>query len=158
MGSMRSEAVRIADQLQRAMDGPAWHGPALREILRGVDGAVAARRPESGAHSIWELVLHIRAWDLYALRRIGGEEWEPSEDENFPRVAEISEEAWAKAQAELAVVHSELVAAMAKFPEVRLGEKVPGRDPDYHTFYYMLHGAVQHMLYHAGQIAVLKKG
>jgi hypothetical protein len=42
-------------------------------------------------------------------------------------------------------------------PDSRLAERVPGKEPDYYTLYYMLHGIVQHELYHAGQIALLKK-
>ncbi len=30
------EAARIADQLRRAFDGSAWHGPALLELLGSV--------------------------------------------------------------------------------------------------------------------------
>ena len=36
----------------------------------------------------------------------------------------------------------------------RLDALVPGYD---YSYYVMLHGAVQHTLYHAGQIAILKK-
>ena len=155
---MTSETARIADQLQRAMHGPAWHGPSLLETLEGVSAERAARRPGSGAHSIWELTLHIQAWDLYAWRRLAGQLWEPEDEENFPAVSEVSEVAWERAKSGLVRVHDELVRAVEKFPDERLGEKVPGRDPDHHTFYYMLHGAVQHVLYHTGQIAILKKG
>jgi hypothetical protein len=36
----------------------------------------------------------------------------------------------------------------------KLDEIAPGKN---HSLYVMLHGATQHDLYHAGQIAVLKK-
>ncbi len=67
-----SEASRIADQLRRAFDGDAWHGDSVLEILNGVTAAQAAARPITHAHSIWELVLHIAAWDGVVLRRLGG--------------------------------------------------------------------------------------
>jgi hypothetical protein len=67
-----SEAAGIADQLRRAFDGGAWHGDSLFEILKGVTAAQAAARPIQGAHTIWELVLHIAAWDGAVLRRLGG--------------------------------------------------------------------------------------
>jgi hypothetical protein len=54
-----SEIHRIADQLKRSLEGEAWHGPALRELLSGVTAKQAAARPLAGAHSIWEIVLHI---------------------------------------------------------------------------------------------------
>src|ERR1035438_6262552 len=63
----RSEASRLADQLRRAFDGSAWHGPALLELLEDVDAATAAAKPLLKVHSIWELVLHIAVWDGAAL-------------------------------------------------------------------------------------------
>ena len=54
-------------------------------------------------------------------------------------------------------VHEELVRAVSQFPEARLSDRVPGKQGAHYKFYYMLHGVVQHELYHAGQIALLKK-
>ena len=53
--------------------------------------------------------------------------------------------------------HEELASAVAALPDARLDEMVPGKEGAHYTFYYMLHGLVQHELYHAGQIALLKK-
>lgn len=154
----RSEAARIADQLRRAFYGEAWHGDSLFEILEGVTAAQAAARPVAHAHTIWELVLHIAAWDGAVLRRLGGAAVELSDAENFPPVTDASEAAWRKALAHVRRVHEELVSAVAVLPDSRLGEMVPGKKGAHYTFYYMLHGVVQHELYHAGQIALLKKG
>jgi uncharacterized damage-inducible protein DinB len=152
-----SETARIADQLRRAFGGEAWHGDSLFEILDGITAAQAAARPIKNAHSIWELVLHIAAWDGAVRRRLGGEALALSDEQNFPPVSDTSESAWRKALAHVRQVHDELIAAVSAFPDSRLDQKVPGKDPDYDTFYYMLHGVVQHELYHAGQIALLKK-
>lgn len=38
------ETTRIADPLRRGLAGPAWHGPALLEVLAG-----ATARPTSAA-------------------------------------------------------------------------------------------------------------
>jgi len=151
-----SEAARIADQLRRAFDGEAWHGDSLFEILEGVSAAQAAR-PVANGHSIWELVLHIAAWDGAVLRWFEGNAVELADAENFARVTDGSEAAWAKTLAEVRRVHDGLIAAVAKLPDSRLDEIVPGKEGAHYTFYYMLHGVVQHELYHAGQIAILKK-
>ena len=58
-----AEAKRIAEQHRRAYHGEAWHGPSVFETLRGVTAATAAKRPISGAHTIWELVLHLTSWE-----------------------------------------------------------------------------------------------
>jgi len=152
-----TEATRIADQLRRAFGGEAWHGDSVFEILDGVTAAQAAAHPIKNAHSIWELVLHIAAWDGAVLRRMGGVAVELSDAENFPQVTDASETAWRTALARVRRVHEELVAAVATLLESRLYEMVPGKEGAHYTFYYMLQGVAQHELYHAGQIALLKK-
>ena len=154
-----SETTRIADQLRRAFDGNAWHGDALFEILNTVTAQQAAARPLKDAHSIWELVLHITAWDGAVRRRMNGETVQLQGDDNFPSVTDASEAAWRKTLDNAKRTHDELVKAVATFPDSRLNEKVPGKDkePDWYNFYYMLHGVAQHELYHAGQMAILKK-
>jgi uncharacterized damage-inducible protein DinB len=149
-----SEASLIADQLRRAFEGDAWHGPALLELLRDVDAATAAARPLPEAHSIWELVLHIAVWDAAACRRIAGEVCQPEGVDNFPLVPKPTESAWREAIKQATQTHDVLVKTVAALPESRLRDQVPGKDYD---FYFLLHGVVQHELYHAGQIAVLKK-
>jgi uncharacterized damage-inducible protein DinB len=152
-----SEPARIADQLRRAFDGGAWHGDSLFEILAGVTAAQAAAHPIKGAHSIWELVLHIAAWDAAVRRRMTGVPAKLSAAKNFPPVTDTSEAAWAKTLEHVRRVHEELIDAVKKFPEKSFHKQVPGKKGAHHTFYYMLHGLAQHELYHAGQIALLKK-
>ena len=149
-----SETARIADQLKRAVGGDAWHGPALMEILAGVDAAAAAARPISNAHTIWELTLHISAWDSVILRRIAGKAASPSDEENFPKIKDTSEAAWRVTLANLHRQHQELLRVISEMPDSRLSEQVLGKDYD---FYFLLHGTVQHALYHAGQIVLLKR-
>jgi uncharacterized damage-inducible protein DinB len=149
-----SEAARIADQLRRAFDGSAWHGPALLELLEDVDAATAAAKPLPKVHSIWELVLHIAVWDSAALRRLSGEKCQPTGTANFPLVSMSTTAAWRKAVAATKRTHDSLVKTVDALPDSRLGDPVPGKRYD---FYHMLHGIAQHELYHAGQIAILKK-
>jgi uncharacterized damage-inducible protein DinB len=150
----RSEASRIADQLHRAFHGSAWHGPALLELLADVDAATAAAKPLPHVHSIWELVLHVAVWDDAALRRLDGKRWQPTGLANFPPVSAPAEAAWRSAKVEARRTHDTLVETVAALPDSRLGDRVPGKRYD---FYHMLHGIAQHELYHAGQIAILKK-
>jgi len=150
-----SETVRIADQLRRAFDGSAWHGPSLLELLKDVDAETAAARPLGDVHSIWELVLHIAVWDDAGLRRLSGEKWQPVGLANFPQVTTMTEGAWRKAVAAAKRTHETLVKTVAGLPDSRLWDRCPGKRYD---FYHLLHGIAQHDLYHAGQIAILKKG
>jgi len=154
MASTNSESALIADQLRRAFEGDAWHGPALLELLQDVNAGTAAASPLADAHSIWELVLHIAAWDGAALRRIAGEKIQLTGIANFPVVPKPTEAAWRKAVTQAKRTHDVLVKTVARLPESRLRERVPGKTYD---FGHMLHGVAQHELYHAGQIAILKK-
>jgi uncharacterized damage-inducible protein DinB len=149
-----SEGARIADQLRRAFYGSAWHGPALLELLEDVDAATAAVKPVADVHSIWELVMHIAVWDDAALRRLDGNKWQPSGLKNFPPVTKRTEAAWRKAVAATKRTHDTLVKTVAGLSDARLRDRVPGKRYD---FYHMLQGIAQHELYHAGQIAILKK-
>jgi uncharacterized damage-inducible protein DinB len=149
-----TEGGRIADQLRRAFDGSAWHGPSLMELLEDVNAGTAAAKPLPDVHSIWELVLHVAAWDAAGCRRLRGEKTQPTGTANFPIVPRPAEASWRKAVAQVKGTHDVLVKTVAALPESRLRERVPGKRYD---FYFMLHGIVQHELYHAGQIAILKK-
>src|SRR5512146_275359 len=154
-GSFKIDEIsRIADQLKRAFEGDAWHGPAVLEVLEGVSARAAAGKPVAGAHSIWELVLHIAAWDGAIRRRMEGQALQLSDEQDFPPVKDTSDAAWRAALEDLKQRHADLIQGVLSMPDHRLTSQVPGKDYD---FYHMLHGAVQHELYHAGQIALLKK-
>ena len=151
--SMR-EVERILDQSKRAFEGEAWHGPSLTAILEGVTAPQAAARPLSAAHSIWELVFHIAAWERAGLRRLGGDPANLSDAEDWPTVADTSEAAWEQTRKTLKEGHEEFQAAISKLDDGGLDERVVGSRA---SVYGTLHGIIQHTLYHAGQIALLKK-
>ncbi len=149
-----SEVNRIVDQLHRSMFGEAWHGPAVMELLAGVDAKSAAARPIYHAHSIWELTLHIAAWQGAVRTRIGGKAVELSDEQDWPPVSDTSKSAWEKAVRSLRDAYEQLRDAVAALDDQRLLAPVPGRD---YNLYFLIHGVIQHNLYHAGQIAILKK-
>jgi uncharacterized damage-inducible protein DinB len=155
-----SEVNRIAGWIHAAYEGPAWHGPALCEVLTGVTADTAAQRPISRAHTIREIVLHITVWISVATRRLEGaaiptlaaaEDW-PAAPEPSPETRDAE---WQRALERLAEAQRNLEAAARKLTDDRLRETVLGDRP--YSIYTMLHGVVHHNLYHAGQIALIKK-
>jgi len=148
------EAGRIADQLQRAFYGAAWHGPAVMELLEDVNATMATARPIVNVHNIWELLLHVAVWDRAALTRLGGSKCQPTGEANFPHVMKANEAAWRKTINDAKRTHDRLVRTVSRMSDQRLRDRVPGKRYD---FYHMLHGIAQHELYHAGQMAILKK-
>jgi len=150
-----SETVRIAEQLRRAFDGGAWHGPAVLEAIGDVTAAEASARPVSGGHSIWELALHIGSCEAYVGRCVEAKGIvETSDAEDWPSHDDASPAAWEKARLALGDGNLRLRKAIGALDLARLQETVPGKGYD---FYVMLHGIVQHDLYHAGQISLLKR-
>jgi uncharacterized damage-inducible protein DinB len=148
------EVERINDQLRRAYMGKAWHGPSVKEVLEGVHASQAALRPISGAHTIWELTHHIGAWADIVRRAVGGEQFEITDDMNFPPVTDTTESAWQASLTKLDDIHKSLTRTVSGLSESRLDEPaVEGSS----TVYVLLHGVAQHHIYHAGQIALLKK-
>lgn len=151
-----TEVERIEDQMKRAFEGNAWHGPAVLEVLEGVGAEQAARRPIAAAHSIWELVLHMNTWKDVAERRLGGDPVQEVPPElDFPPVQRTDAAAWRAAQDGLAATHQRLTQALRRLRDAQLDEPSPGYGL---SRYVLLHGVIQHDLYHAGQIAILKKG
>jgi uncharacterized damage-inducible protein DinB len=151
---MAAEILRISDQLRRAVHGEAWHGPSVMETLKGVDADTAAAHPIAGAHSIWELLHHITAWTRAIMRRIDGHAVELSGDTDFPPVTDRSEAAWQGAISSFRDAQSELLTKLKSVSNGQLDDTVPGRN---YTYLFMFDGLVQHHLYHAGQMALLKK-
>ena len=147
------EIARIVEQLEQAHEGGAWHGPSVNEALEGVDAAGAAQRPIGAAHSIGEIVQHVRATDELVRRRVAGEV--PGDEADWPQPAGPGEAGWRAAVEKLRATQRALRDAVSKLPESRLHENMPGKS---HSYHYELLGIVNHDLYHAGQIALLKKG
>jgi uncharacterized damage-inducible protein DinB len=149
------EVERIADQLKRAHEGGAWHGPAVDELLEGVTAAQAAARPLDGAHTLWEMVAHVEAWERAILRRLGGDPAQIYNTlEDWSSIAGATEETWATARRMLTETYVALRAAVLALEDAQLDEPIlPGMS----TRYVSLHGAIQHTLYHAGQMALVRK-
>ena len=78
-----------------------------------------------------------------------------TEAEDWPAVPAPSAENWSAAVNVLKQLNEELRQAVRKFPAERLDEPLVPEAP--YTAYTQFIGVTQHNLYHAGQIALLKK-
>ncbi|MBI5169991.1 MAG: DinB family protein [Candidatus Eisenbacteria bacterium] len=152
-----NEPRRIADQIRRSVHGPAWSGPSLLEALEGVSAKHAAARPIAGWKSIWELTLHAVVWQDAVRAHLAGRwpkivlggprDWPP-------QPARPTAAAWAAALAKLKRSNRALEQAAAKFPAAKLDHPLKEGAT---SAYVQLHGAVQHNLWHGGQIVALKR-
>ncbi len=154
MAEMTGEAVRVAEQLRNAFTGEPWHGYPILTLTKNIPVELAAAKMVPGAHSIWEIVLHIDIYVRAAIDAIAGTPiprmWGTEVD--WPSPAQFQQELWRKDLLAAMRNAEALAVAVESMPDAKLAETVPGRTYD---FYYLLHGIIQHSLYHAGQIALL---
>ena len=155
---MNTECNRIAYALASAINGEAWYGDSLREILDKVSAQQAQARPLANAHSIWELVVHVTAWVMLTEEAVQGKPipaWSTMpKEQDWPLVADTGEHAWKEAVTTFFASHLRLVQAIKACSDDRLEATVPGRT---YNFYHLFQGMIQHAVYHGGQIALLKK-
>ena len=151
-----SEANRIATQMKQAFEGPCWAGPSFMDILEGVDAKAAAAKPIAGAHSIWEVVMHVVSGQQIMLRFVRGESNTAASTEDWWQPVPDAKDtvAWTKTLDLLKKQEAELSAAVAQMTDAQLEKPFV---TDGSSAYNNLHGHVQHNLYHAGQILMLKR-
>src|SRR6187549_699476 len=117
-----TEVQRIREQFQRAFNGEAWHGPSVLKILDGVTAQQAAAHPIPGAHSIWELTLHIAAWEDACRRRLEGDPAQLTENEDWRPITDTSDAAWESTKREVIDTHGRLLRAIAEIDDARLNQ------------------------------------
>jgi len=149
-----SESERLADQLQRALHGDAWHGPSWKDALEGVMREASFHRAIPEAHTIAEIVMHATTWHDVVRRRLNGETPQVPDAEDWPPGTIRDDAAWSAAVERLFETGDALIATVRAFPATRLHEHRPGLDV---TWFDMIAGELQHVTYHAGQVVMLKK-
>ena len=138
--------------LDEAYEIKTWHGPNLKQSIRGVTAKQAAWRPGAGRHNIWEVTLHAAYWKYAVRRRIeGGKRGSfVLKGSNFfarPEKGKLSAAAWDADKALLAREHRLMRAAIERVLRTPRGMKL----------LRMLYGVAFHDIYHAGQIRLLRR-
>jgi uncharacterized damage-inducible protein DinB len=152
----------LVDALTRSQHGDAWHGPSVSEAVGGVAAQDAREHPIDGAHSIWEIALHIRGWRLEVARRaVEGGQRDPAGGDWPALPSPADNAAWATAVESLAAATAHVIEVVRALPPARLDElPVAKRDPALGTGMTVgrtLWGVVQHDIYHAGQVVLLRR-
>ncbi len=140
----------VLQLLEEAYEKRTWHGPNLRQSIRGVSAKQAAWRPAKGRHDIWELVIHAAYWKYVARRRLTGGKrgsFALKGSNWFRRPVELSERAWREDRALLEREHRALRAAVVEAFRNGRAEK----------YLRHIYGVAFHDVYHAGQIRLLRR-
>jgi len=144
--SVTSEIARVSHLIKELYDGDPWHGPSIKELLNGITAEQASARPISKAHTIWEILHHIIGWREIIVERLQrGKEFEVIKEKDWPAEISATLEAWARTLKALELSQKKLLEALNE-------KSVPSE-----IQLYGIYSVFQHDLYHAGQIAILKK-
>jgi uncharacterized damage-inducible protein DinB len=143
--------------LDEGFDRAAWHGPSLLASLRGVTVDQLLHRPRRGVHNAWELAVHSAYWKHAVRNRILGgsrDSFALAGSNFFPRDKGLTLADWKRDRALLVREHKALRAVVADLDPGKLDLKVAGSR---HTLRRTVLGIAAHDIYHAGQIALLKR-
>ena len=152
---MTSEIHRIGSQLKRSYEGGAWHGPSVLEAIEGVGWEQGFQKSIVGFHSICEQLLHIAAWAEVGARALNGDVYSSLPDvADWPDVGRPSEDSWKRALKRCNDAQRKLRDSLKKYQTDQLHQTLTGKE---YSMYFLLQGILQHNVYHAGQIVVLRR-
>jgi hypothetical protein len=148
---MTTDALLLS-LLDEAYSRKTWHGPNLRQSLKGVSAKQAAWRPGRGRHNIWEIALHAAYWKYAVRRRLEGGKRGAFvlKGSNFfarPENGDASEATWRADRAILETEHRELEKTIRRALKTPQSKKRLA----------MIYGVTFHDVYHAGQIRLLRR-
>lgn len=151
----------LIDQLHRAFDGDPWHGPSVMELLAEVTCTQALATPPGGVHSIAAIVAHMTSWVAEVSHRLAGHPAADPVAGDWPIPRATDQAGWVAMHLELAEAMARLTEAVAGFPEARwdvlVGDSRDAALGTGVTFEQTVLGLVQHLGYHGGQVAILRK-
>jgi len=153
---MRKEIDYIITTLRSVLDGEPWYGRSVMKLLQEIDPAIVHKTPKENSHSLLELLYHMNTWAEFTLKRL--EKDEEKDLASFEKLdwREIGpdEHTWEKAMAQFKVTHDLIIELLETKDDEFLSGEVDYRE---YNFRFLLHGIIQHDIYHVGQIAYLKK-
>lgn len=138
--------------LDEAYEKKAWHGPNLKQAVRGANAKQAGWRPRADRHNIWEETLHAAYWKYEVRRRITGKDAGSFalKGKTFfsrPEKGKANEAAWNADKRLLEREHRALRKAIQKVADSSRGAALIRH----------IYGVALHDVYHAGQIRLLRR-
>ncbi len=150
------EIQRLLKNIEAVYSGKPWHGDNLLSYLNKLDAIKASIRPAKLSHNIAEILLHMQAWQRFVVEHLNGntdyEVWDT--DLNWVSVQTLTDAQWQNILNDYQSAQQELLSTIQQKAQAMLNEKVGSRP---YNFRVLLHGIIQHDVYHLGQISILCK-
>ncbi len=146
----------IKEQIINSYEGDPWFGRNISSILSEIDDSKAFVKP-SGQHSIVELIWHMIKWREFVISRFSQDAEENTgtfETNDWRLIDHNDHTLFIKAVKRFSETQKDLLRTLENLDDSILTLKVPGRTYNYRK---LLHGLIQHDIYHTGQIAFIHK-
>ncbi|MBK5272002.1 MAG: DinB family protein [Bacteroidia bacterium] len=153
---MNKEIQSIINDLQVVLNGKPWFDRSVYAILDEIDTTLVYKKPNENSHSLMELLYHMLTWAEFTLKSVekAGKEHMNAIEKMDWRLIEPAVHNWEKGLAEFKSVNEKIIDRLQTIDDSLLEETVDFRK---YNFGVLLYGHIQHIIYHLGQIAYVKK-
>ncbi|MBK7306199.1 MAG: DUF1572 domain-containing protein [Chitinophagaceae bacterium] len=147
-------SVETAKHFREVHFGGNWTSVSLKETLADVSWQQAVTKVHS-FNTIAVLVYHTNYYVSAVLKVLQGEALNASDTFSFDLPPIQSETDWKNLLNKTWADAERFASLLEQLPESRFGEVFT--DKKYGTYYRNMHGIIEHIHYHLGQIVVIKK-
>lgn len=147
-------ALQIAKHFKEVHFGGNWTSVNLTDTLADVSWQQATTKVYS-FNTIAALVFHINYYVEAMIKVLNGEPLTAHDKYSFDLPPVTSEGDWKKLLEKTWTDANNFVMLVEQLPENKLNETFA--DEKYGTYYRNLHGVIEHIHYHLGQIVLIKK-
>ena len=147
-------SVETAKHFREVHFGGNWTSVSLKETLADVSWQQAVTKVHS-FNTIAVLVYHTNYYVSAVLKVLQGEALNASDTFSFDLPPIQSETDWKNLLNKTWADAERFASLLEQLPESRYGEVFT--DEKYGTYYRNMHGIIEHIHYHLGQIVVIKK-
>jgi uncharacterized damage-inducible protein DinB len=153
---MNKEIKSLISSFKNVLSNEPWYGKSVYTILEEAGTGDVYYKPDQTSHSMIEILFHMNTWAEYALSIIKHEEPDKSKaiEALDWRTINPAEHNWEKGFAQFKSVNEKIIELLNTKDDLFLGQNL--QDKNY-NFRFLLNGLIQHHIYHAGQIAYIKK-
>jgi uncharacterized damage-inducible protein DinB len=145
---------QIAKNLREVHTGGNWTAVNLKDTLAGITWQQATT-PVYGFNTIATLVYHTHYYITVVTRVLQNEALNASDKESFVQLSFSSQQEWENYITTVLAGAESFAARVEQLPEARLAETFVHEK--YGNYYRNLHGIIEHLHYHLGQITLIKK-
>ncbi len=145
---------QIAKHLREVHTGGNWTASNLRDNIAGLDWQQATTQVHN-LNTIAALVFHMNYYVSTVLKVLQGGALDASDKFSFQVPLISCQEDWEKLRDKTLTDAETFASLVEQLPESKLWEDFA--DNKYGSYYRNLHGIIEHIHYHLGQVAVIKK-